>query len=418
MIEPTTGRPLAPSTRHQPASLLLLLCLALASAVVLLGVSTATSSTEPPSATGSSTYADLATANTQPAATALPTASPESAPLPKSDSRPFAVYLQPDGIDPDAQLDIPAIERTLGDLTFISVTTVAELIATVDATQPFSIWFHHAALNDIPADWINAYRKNSTVIVGIDMSTADFATLVSSASDRADWNPPGVVTYVIYSERVSGYQDAGLETPVAIGGSSMMNHYIRDVHDPYLFLHNVVDSITLSLQRVLAMTDADLGDIPPILAPAPDQTSPTQPGPALTPQFEEQATDIALADPRIVAALDGHPHHVSSIGFWMGDHNTPLGAGVTITIDDSPADITADWAVQSPQSCVLTDQRDQVAVTYRVTYANVWAIIAFVDVDAGQVASVYPGLSAGEASSRLDAIEYSSEHELLECTIP
>lgn len=413
MIDSTANHPLPPPARRQPASLLLLLCLALGSAVVLLGVST-TSSDAPP-ATGNHAYADLATAQAQSTATPLPTASPEPTPILVQGSRPFAVYLQPDGIDPNAQLDIPAIERTLGDLTFITVTTAADLVATVDATQPFSIWFHHAALNDIPADWINTYRRKSTVIVGIDMSTADFATLVATASDRATWNPPGVVTYVIYSEQISGYQDAGMETPIAIGGHASMNHYIRDVHDPYLFLYNVVDFISRSLQHTTTLSAADLSDIPPALAPGPDSPLLT---PMLAPQVEEQATDIALSDPRIVAALDGHPYHVGSVGSWVGPRDTYLGAAVEIRIDAGPAHITADWAVPSPQSCVLTDLRDQVLVTYRVTYADVWAIIAFVDVDTAQVVSVYPGLSTDEASSRLDAIEYTNEHELLDCTFP
>lgn len=336
---------------------------------------------------------------------------------PDAQTRPFAVYLQPVDTNPDTQLDIPAMEAALGDLPFVTVSTADDFVATVDAAKPFSIWIHSAAIDSIPSDWINTHVRQGTPIVGIDLSFAQLNRLIPMDDADPFPTPPGHVTFVTYSEQRDASGDFSRESGRSQG-------YIRDVHHPYRFIFHAVAYVRSSLQHLLEQPDADLSDIPPVLMPEPIDFIPPELLVEFTPEQEANFADIALTDPRVVAALDGHPHHVDSIGSWTDrdgaiydlDGN-PIFASVEIRLDGDPAQITGDWLERSPPSCVITDLRGAVTIEYRATAQSLWGMYVHIDPDTGDVVGIYPAHSTTEGDPWLDPPVYSSEHTHLPCPL-
>lgn len=140
---------------------------------------------------------------------------------------------------------------------------------------------------------------------------------------------------------------------------------------------------------------------------------PNQPSlPAFTIEDEERVKEIAFADPRVQALLEGHEHRVAQVGMWTGERLTLIGGVIDIALE-SPSTVTGEWYLFSAPNCETNPDEDPVVVPYRATYAGMTSIHVFVNLQIGVVEVIFPfeGELVGEE-------EFTGEHkEIKDCVV-
>lgn len=161
--------------------------------------------------------------------------------------RPFAVYLEPVDIPADQHIQIPAKELESRGVT--TVSTVEELTALVETTEPPSLWINGAALPEVPEAWLRGQREQGVVIVGIKLTKRELGSALGvTPGGSPDWQPQGVPTYAMYWEALDIPYTNPHGEPAVRGGYSWLN----DDYDPTCpdVLFNVVEQAVKEIKSL------------------------------------------------------------------------------------------------------------------------------------------------------------------------
>lgn len=160
----------------------------------------------------------------------------------------FGVYLEPPDTPADLRLNVDLVARTVEDEVIV-VPTVAELQATVAALSPQSIWINQAALDMVPQDWLREQMRRSTVIVGINTTTGELASVLGvSPGGSADYRPEGRSMFAMYAQRVDvPYTNAdGEPATMSIKGWFNNPYDPRRPESLFVFVREAIENTQLS----------------------------------------------------------------------------------------------------------------------------------------------------------------------------
>lgn len=144
----------------------------------------------------------------------------------------FGVYLQPPEATTFDAAGVTDIQSLVGGRHFAVVEDASALEAAVAAEHPQSIWIHRSALPSVTPAWLRSQLTDGTVIVGIDTSRGELASVLRiDGGSTPDWNPPQFSTFVAVGQALNVPYTNHLGEPATRSSVTIANDGF-DPHDP------------------------------------------------------------------------------------------------------------------------------------------------------------------------------------------
>lgn len=157
--------------------------------------------------------------------TALLSVATLTTPQPTVASGPLAIYLEPLDTPPALRLNVAPSALVAQHITV--VRQVEEFQQLAAALRPQSLWINQAALAKIPPSWLREQLQRNIVIVGINVTKQELATVlgVDSGGEPA-WRPTQPFFAIYYQ--------ASLPFTNRVGQPAMSKHrgWFNHVYEP------------------------------------------------------------------------------------------------------------------------------------------------------------------------------------------
>ncbi|MDQ3524920.1 MAG: hypothetical protein M3451_07700 [Chloroflexota bacterium] len=130
--------------------------------------------------------------------------------------------------------------------------------------------------------------------------------------------------------------------------------------------------------------------------------------PVFTTEDQELVKEVALADPRVQAILEGHAYQVAQVGMWTGERLSLIGGIVDIAFE-GPSTVTGEWYTWSTPNCETNPDEDPIIVPFRATYSDVTSIHVLVNLQTGVVDNITP--FSHDEYHLIGEEEFTGEHQ-------
>lgn len=125
---------------------------------------------------------------------------------------------------------------------------------------------------------------------------------------------------------------------------------------------------------------------PPPPRPGPEEESQPRSVPSLTRVQREQAIALITADPRLKALLGDRPWQIEELGVWHTSTGRVIGAGARVVLP-SPTTLEGEWLAMDWDE---SRSPPYLSVPLRAKFSNVRYIHVSVDLERGEVVSLFP----------------------------
>lgn len=129
---------------------------------------------------------------------------------------------------------------------------------------------------------------------------------------------------------------------------------------------------------------------PPPPRPGPREESEPRLVPSLTRAQREQAIALITADPRLKALLGDRPWQIKEVGVWHTSTGRVIGAAAMVVLS-GPTTLEGEWLGMDWDE---SRSPPYLSVPLRAKFSNVSHIEVSVDLERGEVVSLFPGLGA------------------------